>query len=202
MDLTAHAAAATLRDLEGVEETLTARTAGLTNMVWGIASPLIFLTYGTAAAWIEPRGLEWLYALLWMPGVALGMTLTSLLWVQHAVRLHQEPGGAWRVPAYLLAFFALAAVLWVTTERLLDWHWTTAALMTIANGLFAYLVTAVERRSGVPCGPGGYTAGTWMVLAGIALGATGAGHTAASLLGAAATALGWTGAGLWMLRRG
>ncbi len=202
MDLSAHDAATALHELEHVEESLTARTAGLTNIVWGLASPLIFLTYGTAASWIEANGFQWLYAVLWIPGVALGSLLTKLLWRQHAVHLRRAPGGDWRMIAYTGAFLVLAAALWFVTDQLLDWHWTTSAIMTVTNGFFAILIAGIEHRGDVPCARYGYPAGAWMIIAGLTIALAGAGHVAASLLGAAAVSIGWTAAGLWMIRRG
>ncbi len=202
MDLSAQDAANTLHGLERVEETLTARTAGLSNIVWGLASPLIFLTYGTAAPWVEANNHHWLYALLWIPGVALGSLLTKLLWRQHAVHLRQAPGGDWRMLGYIALFFATATALWFVTDKALQWHWTTSALMTVANGFFALMIATVEHRGQVPCARYGYPAGAWMILAGLTIAFAGANHAAASLLGAAATSIGWTLAGLWMIRRG
>lgn len=194
MDLTAHEAAAALHRLEDVEETLTARTAGLTHLVWALAAPLVFLTYGAAGPLVHASGHHWLFALLWLPAVLLGLALTHHLWHQHAVRM-QWTGGDARSLLYAAIVLLAGAALWLLAQTIHDW--SIGGAMTTANGLLALLLALVERRNHIPPAPL-LAAGTGMTLAGLAL--TGPEATTA-LLGAAATALGWSLAGHWTLRR-
>ncbi len=203
MEMTATQAAATLRELEAAEETLTARTAGLTHLVWGLAAPLIFLTYGAAGDLVARAGAWWAYAVLWIPGTALGAILTHHLWHQHAVRLgwSDEGRGDLRVFAYVGGVLAAGAILFFGA-RAAGVEWAVSTAMTVANGLLAILAGLLERRGGVPCAHYGTYAGVGILLAGLTMGVLGTGEDASTILGAAATAAGWSLAGLWMLRRG
>lgn len=203
MELTAQQAAATLHDLEDVEERLTARTAGLTHLVWGMAAPLIFLTYGSADALVQRHEAWWAFSVLWIPGALLGALLTHHLWNHNALRLDRPTDGRrdLRVLAYIAAVLALGATLWLTTNAV-GQTWTVSTTMTIANGLLAILIGLIERRGGVPCTHHALLAGIGILLGGILLVLFAVPDRASTLLGAAITSLGWTLAGLMMIRRG
>lgn len=81
--LTPVEAAAAIREMERVGDTLQARIHGLTWMFWGLVAPAIFLSYSYAARYEEATGhtgiAPW-FGLLWVPWSALGLLFTILLW--------------------------------------------------------------------------------------------------------------------------
>lgn len=195
--------AAALRDAQGYEEALTERTSGMTNMVWGLAAALIFLTYGSAADLIERADKTWLYGVLWIPGVLLGTLLTIALWSSHAISLARtmDAKDGWRhLGLNIVAFLALTAAL-AGLLHVLDVAWEPSVLMTLVNGIFALIIATRERSISLACSRDTLIAGIWMIGAGIAIGLLGLQHEAAALAGAAITATGWAGSGLWTFLR-
>ncbi|MGB0652775.1 MAG: hypothetical protein ACPGQL_06200 [Thermoplasmatota archaeon] len=199
-------AAAALGELEGYEETLSNRAAGTTNMVWGMAAAGIFLTYGTAGGWLSSwPELEWLFALLWIPWVAMGTGLTWTTWVTHAVSLQRSPAMRDGMKASGLSFLLFGTLVAATFGLLvlgLGLAWDTSAVMTLVNGLFALILGTSLRRHSTTCSTNTVLAGLWMALLGVTIGVAGLGHEPAALAGASACALGWFGSGLATYLRG
>lgn len=194
-----------LGDLPRYEETLTARTGGLTSMLWGLVGAGIFLTYSTASDLIETAGAYWAFALLWIPWVAAGIAFTGALWSNHAVSLRRDPqlGRGLGFSLGLVAFFlGMAVVLFFVLDVLAGVEWTIHSLMTIVNGLFAVGLGAFQARHRHSGAKWVMAAGAIMLLAGLAIGARGLSDDAAALLGAAATASAWFGAGALTYRLG
>lgn len=194
-----------LGDLPRYEETLTARTGGLTSMLWGLVGAGIFLTYATASDLVEAREAYWAFALLWMPWVAAGIAFTGALWNNHAVSLRRDPdllrglGFSLKLVAF---FLAVAVLMFVALDVLAGVEWTIHALMTVVNGLFAFGLGAVQARQRHAGARWVIAAGFAMVAAGLAIGASGLGDDAAALLGATATATSWFTAGAVTYRQG
>lgn len=88
--LTPQEAARALTKAQSWEDALHARTAGLTWMVWGLATPATFLTYAFVAVLADLEGFDppwWVWNVLWMPWVAAGVTATVALWKSAALAL-------------------------------------------------------------------------------------------------------------------
>lgn len=76
--LTPHEAARVLADAHSYEHGLQQRTEGLTQMVWGIAGPGMFLTYAFAT---RVDGFPtWGWSVLWLPWVFAATLTTFALW--------------------------------------------------------------------------------------------------------------------------
>lgn len=83
--MTPKAAARVLADAAGYEEAIERRTEGVTMSLWGIVSSAMFVAYGFADV-VGARA--WVFAILWVPWVALGILTTHALW--RSVHLARE----------------------------------------------------------------------------------------------------------------
>ncbi len=194
-------AAEALRSLEGFEEKLDRRTGGMTNMVWGLASAGIFLTYGSASEWIAEQALHWLFSLLWIPWVAGGMALTGALWSSKAVTMGRDPesrGSLLASLGFTGAFLAILAAVALVGGRLLDLDWDTNTTLVLVNGLFIGLIGTAHRRHDKACAAYTLGAAVVVVLAAIVLAATGLADAPANLIGAAVVGGAWFGSG-WLV---
>lgn len=187
-----------LGDLPHYEESLTARTGGLTSMLWGLVGAAIFLTYATASDLVQRHEAYWAYAVLWVPWVAAGIAFTGGLWNNHAVSLRRDPhllrglGFSLKLVAF---FLAVAGLMFLALEVLAGVEWTVHSLMTVVNGLFAFGLGTVQLRHRHAGARWVMAAGFAMVAAGLAIGASGLDDDVAALGGAAATATSWFTAG-------
>ncbi|WP_306061526.1 hypothetical protein [Natronococcus wangiae] len=79
-DFPANKAARALSEIEGYDETLTARTFGLNLMVFALAIAAIPITYTAADPWLTKyyNGSVAL-AVLWLPWIAGAVVITSTL---------------------------------------------------------------------------------------------------------------------------
>lgn len=203
--MTPRDALAALTDLPHYEERLTARTAGLTSMVWGIGGAAIFLTYATASDLIEARQVYWLYALLWMPWVAAGIATTGALWRSQSLSLRRNPAmakGFTLSLGYTLLFLVLAGTAFVGLQLVGNAQWTTHSVMAVANGLFGVALGFHQMRTRSCGGRAILVAGVAMLVGGAALGMSGLGDDASALLGAALIGAAWFTAGLVTYRQG
>ncbi len=203
--LTAMDAAEALRSLEGFEQGLDRRTGGMTNMVWGLASAGIFLTYGSADTWIQDIGQYWLFGFLWIPWVAAGMALTAALWGSKAVTMGREPGtrSEWLASlgftgAFLLILAAVAGI----GSRVLGLDWDTNTTLVLVNGLFIGLIGSVHRRHDRACATYTLAAAVAVVLGALALAVVGIGDAPANLAGAAIVGAAWFVSGALTYRKG
>lgn len=203
--MTPRDALAALTNLPHYEERLTARTGGLTTMVWGLAGPAIFLTYALASDVIDSMAAYWLYGFLWMPWVLAGGVLTGFIWNSHAISLRREPDTG-RGLAYSLGltgfFLLLAGALYVGFVVVGAVSFSTHHLMVVANGLFAVGLGAHQMRGRHPGGRLLLAAGCIVVVAGFMLRSLSVADDASALLGAAITGLAWFGAGILTYRQG
>ena len=81
--LTPQDAVRALSKAQSWEDALHGRTAGLTWLVWALATPATFLTYAFVAVLADLQGTDapwWLWNLLWMPWVGMGVVATVALW--------------------------------------------------------------------------------------------------------------------------
>lgn len=174
--MSARDAVGVLADLESYEESLTARTAGITWMIWGTAVPGIFTTYGAAVPWMETTSFAWILSFLWIPWIAGATLATNWLWKTTAVTLDWDSSSSegWGYAiGFTLGFFVLAGAIWLASQAL----GTTLgvnAWMLLAGGLLTIAIGLVYRRQQIP-GP------TEALLGGLILSAAALGLAAASL---------------------
>lgn len=145
-------AARVLTDASRYEHDLRQRTEGLTVMVWGLATPAIFLTYYLANVLEAPA---WALATLWIPWVAIANLLTIALY-RSAVLTSRSDESAFDkgdLGAILFASAAIATVMlvlrpteWVTPLFVLAGLWAGFALLNpfgiSRRGRIMSLVTA------------------------------------------------------------
>jgi hypothetical protein len=188
-----------LDSLPRYEEALTARTGGLTFMLWGFVNAGIFLTYAAASDWVDAHEAYWLMSVLWMPWVAGGIAASGALWRSHAVTLRRRPGtreGLRRALLFTLLFLVIGGALFFALDVLAGVEWSIHAIMTLASGLFAMILGAWQRRDWGAGSRNIVAAGCAMVAAGLALALSPAGDTVAGLLAAGMVGLGWFLAGV------
>lgn len=102
--LTPHEAARVLARASTYEDALVQRTEGLTQMVWGLCTSALFLTYGFGSLLDAPG---WAYGLLWIPWIAAGMIFTLALW--RSAALSHAGGGLFDRPQGIVVRF------WIVT---------------------------------------------------------------------------------------
>lgn len=146
-EMRADEAADLLAGLEGFEEELTARTAGLTWFVWGLAIPGLFLTYAALEPLLaQTSRFAWVEAFLWFPWILSGSLATNALWSTNAVTLDRESArSGWGTSlGFLATFFLIAGALWALSGLGVpglagDAIWILAGgLLTIAIGTWAH----------------------------------------------------------------
>jgi hypothetical protein len=189
-------AARTLRDLEGFEETLSARVGSLTGMVWGIVSAAIFVTYGQMGAFPA-----WSMPFLWVPWTLAGIAVTTSAWKLHAVTLRGE-GASSRSWVWTLGFTVFFAVALLGLHFLKLAH-GAFAYMLVVNGLVAFFIVAqASRRRGRLTAIPLLVAGTLIVGAAFALEAAHMSDLAMSFASAAVVGIGYVGSGVIGFVRG
>ena len=106
--MTAPEAARALVEASRYEDALAERTAGITWMVWGIATPAIFLTYAFASV-LGGRG--WWMSLLWIPWVVMAVATTVSLWRSAALAAPALASGSssW----FWVRLFAFTGAIWL-----------------------------------------------------------------------------------------
>ncbi len=206
-ELTPLQAAQALRGLEGYEERLSSRAAGLTNMIWGLATAGIFLTYGSATDWAEAQGLPWLLALLWIPWVAAGITTTGAIWNAHAVSLgrdrdHDNRKSLLMSLGYTVGFLALMGAVFAIAELVIGLDWDFNVIMVLVSALFAWLVSAGERGSNLACSRHTSVAALAMAAAALVMGLVGLANEPANLLGATVVGGAWFASGIVTFTKG
>lgn len=110
-EFTPHAAAQALAEATRYEDALRQRTEGLTWMIWGIATPAIWLSYGFAGATLPADWPLWA-EMLWVPWVFAGVLTTVALWRSAALaapRIAANGRKGWVVG---LAWVVVTAVMW------------------------------------------------------------------------------------------
>lgn len=205
--LTARTAAETIGRLEGFHAALERRTSGLTWMVWGLAAPAIFLSYGFAGAagTFEGWGSTWWASFLWVPWVAMGVAATIGLWrsVGLVVPMDHRQGRRGGI-LFMLLFLGLVFLGFTLLEFFdLPLHESAmvlamVGLANVAVGSFGILCTdRVERRLWVGTGVGLAAVAALLT---VALEADQ--HSAVTVAAAAAVAVAYFGSGLYQVTRG
>ncbi len=194
-----------LRRVEGYEESLTARAAGITGMLWGIVVAGIFMTYTAAGAPLSRAGDEWAFGLLWMPWVLVGVVATGHVWSAHAISLHRQAStgkGILISSLYTLGFLLILGGAFALFEYILDWGWNAQTVALLANADFAFIIGAIHRYHREPGGIP-YMAAALLIGAGaFVLGALDLADAPTGFLAAAIAGSCWFGAGLWTYRSG
>lgn len=199
-ELTPEGALAALSELEGYEEALTSRTAGITWVIWGTAVPGIFMTYNTANPWIEAIGLGWLNALLWIPWIVGATLATNMLWKSQAVVLDAEEDSklGWLTSvSFTLVFFAILGGVYLVGLDL-----GPNGIPLLVTGLLTLAMAGVYRVAwGHPATPT-VVAGATITAAAIALGTGSLAEPLAALLAAGTVAVAYYGLGGYLYARG
>lgn len=204
-ELSAGEATRVLDELSGYEETVSAKMMGITWMIWGIAIPGIFLTYGTGAFWADQVGASWLLAVFWIPWVAAATLATRSLWRSLALAFSwaEEDRSTLASLAYTALFFVLAGGLWVT-----GLVGEINMLMLATTGLFTMMLGLLEPVNGGRLEKPTLLVGGLLVILAVALDLTwagtlsGADHAASSLVAALAVGSAYYGLGTFHLVRG
>ncbi len=138
---TASDAARTLDELKGYEETLSARTAGLTILVWAFVVAGIPLSYQGLWWWLSQQG-TWggvASALLWVPWVVAGIVVTTMLWRTHSIRMQKKEENKWGWlinVGFTALFFVLAGGVFLVFGPDTD----TFAAMGVTTGLLTLAI--------------------------------------------------------------
>lgn len=197
-------AADLLAGIEDVEEEMTARTAGLTWLVWGLAIPGLFTSYAALQPVVAEGPFEWILSVLWIPWIVAGSLATNALWAVNAVTLDREPegGGGWTSLGFVVLFFALAGASWALTS-VLGVDLPLDALWIVAAGLLTVAIGAVFRRRQAPGGGLAAAGGLTIVAGGLAVGVVDPSPSAlVNLAGAALVGLIYHAVGGWLYLRG
>lgn len=204
-EMGADEAADLLAGIPDVEKKLTARTAGLTWIVWGIAIPGLFATYAAAEPLLATDGgFGWILSVLWIPWIGAGSLATNLLWATNAVTLDREPEGrGWaRAGAYLALFFLLAAAVWGLLA-VLDVNLAADAVWIVASGLLTVAIGFAAGPRGAPGSRVAVAGGLAIVAGGLALGYTAPSPAPlVNLVGAGLVGVVYHAVGGWLYQRG
>ena len=113
--LTPQDAARALTEARSWEDALRGRTEGLTWLVWGIATPASFLAYAFVAVLAQLEGFDvpwYVWNLLWVPWVGMGVVATVALWRSAALAVPDLDSPRDRRRA-MLGGFAFSGLLFV-----------------------------------------------------------------------------------------
>ncbi|WP_246999704.1 hypothetical protein [Halosolutus gelatinilyticus] len=197
-DFPANKAAQALSEIEGYDETLTARTFGLNLMVFALAIAAIPISYTAADPWLtnlENGSLA--LAVLWLPWIAGAVAITSTLWSTHSITLGRDQNslseGALGI-GFTILFFVIAAgvsIILGSGATIYIIMGITGGILTAIIGVVFYLVFNA-RWILTPM----ILAGTAILLASIAthqtdLSLTGEGFALGLIQGVAYFATGW-----------
>lgn len=204
---TAEDAVRTLDEIKGYEETLAARTAGLTIMIWGFVVAGIPLSYQAFAWPLSEQGTWGFYvmSILWAPWVAGALVAMSAIWKTHSITLRKsaegETGKTW---LWGIGFTALFFVIASLVHFLVGFQADTFSVMGVTTGLLTLVIaTANHRAHGhgqfwVPF----YGAGVLILITGLTLVVTGAGTTIAAFTTSTVQGVTYFLAGIIMVARG
>lgn len=106
--MTAREAARALVDASRYEGALAERTAGITWMVWGIATPGVFMTYAFASVL---GGSGWWMSVLWIPWILMAVVTTVSLWRSAALAAPALASDA--TPWFWLRFLGFSGAIWL-----------------------------------------------------------------------------------------
>ncbi|ELZ05256.1 hypothetical protein [Natrialba asiatica] len=187
-----------LTEIEGYDEKLTARTFGLTLMVFAFAIAAIPISYAAADPWLTAHEYgSVVLSVLWLPWIAAAVAVTSAIWTTHSISLgrNSTTGNDWLLGAgFTIVFFLIATAVLAA----LGSSSNIFIAMGISGGLFTVLLGVVFSRIYrakwvlLPL----VVAGTGIVLGNIFLSTVdlmpiGAGFTTGFLQGAAYFITGW-----------
>ncbi|SFS97591.1 hypothetical protein [Halostagnicola kamekurae] len=187
-----------LTEIEGYDERLTARTFGLTLMVFAFAITAIPISYAAADPWLT--GYEYgsfVLSVLWLPWIGAAVAVTSAIWTTHSISLGEttRTGYNWLLGVgFTLMFFLIAVVVSIV----LGSNGNVFIAMGISGGVFTVFLGAIfsymyrAKWILIPL----VVAGTVIVLGNIALSTVGltpvgAGFTTGFLQGTAYFITGW-----------
>lgn len=103
-------AVTTLRDLGQAETRLTARTAGLSLMLWGILVSGLFFSIYALGAGLDMNVSHWVGPGIWLAFVLAGIVATNALWRSHALSV-QVGFRPWRIWLHGIAITVVTFVV-------------------------------------------------------------------------------------------
>lgn len=193
--MTPQEAAATIASTTRWEGSLARRVEGLTWMVWGIAMPGMFVSYGFADAL---GASDLVMALLWIPWVALANVVTIALWRTAALTARAE------IPTRRSKRWLLLGAVYLVVFALMNWlstddTWVTPmVLIGVVWSLLGLLIPRMSAQGRVVSA----VVGVSVALAAVGVAALPLGEHAAGAAATAAIALIPLGGGLWQVLRG
>lgn len=132
-----------LTEIEGYDEKLTARTFGLTLMVFAFAIAAIPISYATADPWLTAHEYgSFVLAVLWLPWIVAAVAVTSAIWTTHSISLGRDSTTAddWVLGAgFTIVFFLIAIIVLVA----LGSNVSIFIAMGISGGLFTVLLGVI-----------------------------------------------------------
>ena len=158
--LTAHAAVAEIRRIEGLHGALARRASGLTWMIWGIVAPAIFVSYALLGILVGfpsdgdgSHALRVLFPVLWAPWAAIGLVATATLWRSVGLVIPRRSAQRWEglltgaiIVGIIFAGFAAIAVAKVPVAEF-AWVLTAQGVGVVTVGLLGLNCNdATERR--------------------------------------------------------
>ncbi|HLE96966.1 MAG TPA: hypothetical protein VI997_06295 [Candidatus Thermoplasmatota archaeon] len=208
-DFPARDAAKVLAEATTYEDALRQRTEGITTAIWGLVSPGIFLSYALMGAAMGDDTSPWmfLFGFLWVPWVAAGVAVTSVMWRTArlaAPNLGREQPKAWVMAVSFLGAYAvfggLAYVLVPHMNEPTYAFLATGAAWTFFGGINIFRCSARGRVVDT-------LVGAIIFLAGIAVAFTlpqevVPGYVYATVTACLVTGLVPLGGGLWQATRG
>ncbi len=142
-DFPASKAAQALSDIEGYDESLTARVFGLNLMVFALAIAAIPISYTAADPWLSTlENGSLALSVLWFPWIAGAVAITAMLWSTHSITLgqdHTSLGGSSLGIGFTILFFAVTTGV----SLILGSEASIYIVMGIAGGIFTAIIGVV-----------------------------------------------------------
>ncbi|MFC6763811.1 hypothetical protein [Natrinema soli] len=132
-----------LTEIEGYDEKLTARTFGLTLMVFAFAIAAIPISYAAADSWLTAHEYgSFVLSVLWLPWIVAAVAVTSAIWTTHSISLGRNSTTAddWLLGiGFTIVFFLIATVVLIA----LGSNITIFIVMGVSGGLFTILLGVI-----------------------------------------------------------
>lgn len=129
-----------LTEIEGYDESLTARAFGLTLMVFAFAIAAIPISYAAANPWLtEYQYGSLVFGVLWMPWIVAAVGATAMIWSTHSISLGESSSTFSQLfmgIGFTILFFAVA----VGVSFVLPPDVANYVAMGVAGGIFTVLI--------------------------------------------------------------
>lgn len=132
-----------LTEIEGYDEKLTARTFGLTLMVFAFAIAAIPISYAAADPWLTAHEYgSFVLAVLWLPWIVAAIAVTSAIWTTHSISIGRNSTSPydWLLGAgFTIVFFLVATAVRVAIGS----NSNIFIVMGISGGLFTVFIGVI-----------------------------------------------------------